>query len=608
MWHLNARQKHNKDRTRKLDGICSAFHHNAAPEQQGDPCQLPIAVTMPTSGVCGLHGAALRTELKAMLTIAVPSAITSALRTAQALTDQAVLGHLTYRGESTPIYLDAAALALLWMQLTINIATRGMCSAINVLSSQASGASNPRLGGVWLHTGAFLFAPPLGLLVIGLWLLTGPVVGLFAANQTVGEELGSGGFDGPGDPIELAARYAHLSCVYVLPTLWMESLNQWLIAQRVIRLQLVVYACAFALNLVLNVLLVHGSSSLGIPGLGFVGSPLATTLTRVLQLLALLSLSWSRLPPLRHVRDACRRSRVCTFAAQAGPRTLATAFEEFALQIMGALAGRLGAVTMATHNAMLMAFFWLTAPMYGVGSATQQRMGYYLGAGQPRNARLVAGLCFIAQVGLSWCVAATLMLTRNEIGKLFSSSSAIIEMTARIAPLVAAAYCLVGVFYSSMAVLHGSGRPLPVALAFLIGSFAIAPALGYSLTFTSIRCCDFGEGVLPLYGIWFGLIGGYFVTTIISGVAVLRSNWEAISKKAQERAEVRGVVAGTATCGATASGDAVPKPQAEATHTANGVAPSADDVLGLHRDSMRAPLIAHDELENVRSHEPASVD
>ena len=159
-----------------------------------------------------------------------------------------------------------------------------------------------------------------------------------------------------------------------------------------------------------------------------------------------------------------------------------------------------------------------------------------------------------------------------------------------------------------MAVLHGSGRPVPVALAFLIGSFAIAPALGYSLTFTSIRCCDFGEGVLPLYGIWFGLIGGYSVTTIISGVAVLRSNWEAISKKAQERAEVRGVVGGAVTDGATASGDAVPKPPAEATHTASGVAPSAGDMQGLHREAMRAPLIAHDALENVRSHEPMSVD
>ncbi len=157
-----------------------------------------------------------------------------------------------------------------------------------------------------------------------------------------------------------------------------------------------------------------------------------------------------------------------------------------------------------------------------MGSATQQRMGHYLGAGQPRAARSVAGLCFLVDMGLSWTVAAVLMLTRNEvrgrhrrhrrrcaaamvpppaacvlacmlerpwgghvlalaslaqigrlfsfplfsshlssshplaqIGRLFSSSRAIIVMTARITPLVAAAYCLVGIFYSSMAVLHG---------------------------------------------------------------------------------------------------------------------------------------------------------
>ena len=38
-------------------------------------------------------------------------------------------------------------------------------------------------------------------------------------------------------------------------------------------------------------------------------------------------------------------------------------------------------------------------------------------------------------------------------------------MVAAIAPLVGGAYCLVGLFYSTMATLGGQGRPLPYKVA-----------------------------------------------------------------------------------------------------------------------------------------------
>ena len=47
-----------------------------------------------------------------------------------------------------------------------------------------------------------------------------------------------------------------------------------------------------------------------------------------------------------------------------------------------------------------------------------------------------------------------------------------------------------------------------------------------------------GCGSVLLYGLWFGLIAGYTVTTLFSGVAVCRSNWPLIAKQAQERSEV----------------------------------------------------------------------
>ena len=53
------------------------------------------------------------------------------------LTDQAVLGHLDCHGKPSAVFLDAAALALLWMNLTLAIACRGLSGPVNVVSPQA---------------------------------------------------------------------------------------------------------------------------------------------------------------------------------------------------------------------------------------------------------------------------------------------------------------------------------------------------------------------------------------------------------------------------------------------------------------------------------------
>jgi len=229
-----------------------------------------------------------------------------------------------------------------------------------------------------------------------------------------------------------------------------------------------------------------------------------------------------------------------------------------------------------------------------VGTAAQQRMGHYLGAGRPQAARRVAGLCFLIDMGLCLTMASVMMLTREEIGRIFSSSAAIIYMAAKLTPLVAAAYCLVGIFYSSMAVLNGQGRPVPVMIAFLIGAFAISPSLGYALTFTAIDCCDFGDGVLPLYGLWFGLIGGYAVTTLISGAAVLRSDWAYLAKRAQERSEA------APNSNAPRAGPA--EDEACVNTTVSPVPAQAAAVVTVVGDGMSAPLVLHD-AEATRSQE-----
>lgn len=87
------------------------------------------------------------------------------------VTDMAMLGHL---GTD---YLAASSLASVWMTIT-NTLLWPFADVVRMLTSQALGAKNPALAGVWLQAGWFwlsLVCIPVG----ALWLLTDVMLHLF---------------------------------------------------------------------------------------------------------------------------------------------------------------------------------------------------------------------------------------------------------------------------------------------------------------------------------------------------------------------------------------------------------------------------------------------
>ena len=158
-----------------------------------------------------------RAELCALVAIAAPNALTAAARSGLDLSNTAVLGRLrTADGKTTALYLDAASLAALWVNLTIASLGRGCGGATAVLTSQAFGAGNMRLVGTWLLTG-LLFFTAAAVVLIGLWGVSPFLLGAAVHDH---------------DAAALAGRYAQLSMPSALPAMWMWALAAWLIAQR----------------------------------------------------------------------------------------------------------------------------------------------------------------------------------------------------------------------------------------------------------------------------------------------------------------------------------------------------------------------------------------
>lgn len=83
-------------------------------------------------------------------------------------------------------------------------------------------------------------------------------------------------------------------------------------------------------------------------------------------------------------------------------------------------------------------------------------------------------------------------------------------------------------FYVSFGTLEGQGRPGVAAIAFVVGCWLVCLPMAYVLAFT------FNLG---LYGIWYAMVAGYVIVTLVAVIAVLRGSWELAMAAALKRSQ-----------------------------------------------------------------------
>ena len=175
----------------------------------------------------------------------------------------------------------------------------GFSNATGTLSAQSMGAGNHKLAGLWLQSGLLLITITVVPIGISWWYL--------------GDILRSAGF--VDDHLcDLANEFSRWMCIKLLPDAAVGCVHQWLIAQEIVKPITIINLLALLSNAGFNVLLVFGISvgSLQWKGLGFIGSPIATSLTCILKLL--MTLAWMRCQEWRtwhgwDLRDACAEGR-----------------------------------------------------------------------------------------------------------------------------------------------------------------------------------------------------------------------------------------------------------------------------------------------------------
>lgn len=456
--------------------------------------------------------------------LAWPVGLGILMRNVYQLVDLAFLGHLGTQ------YLAAAGIANMFIVITSAWMWKSFGAALNTLCAQARGAGAPYLQGTYLS---------LSTLVTVVACL--PIA---VAWQYTADVMTALGFDAQASA--LAGRFATWFTIGLLPTQLFQNFASYLQNIGVVYAVLVINIVMVGLNAALNYLLIYGWDGFG--GLGFIGSPIATSVTAWASCLALAAyvLRTRALVGNWRACDGEVRSpvRLRTFLAQAAPAALGNLLEDLQLQVMVYYASQLSTAAIATHNGFLYFFFVITSFMYGSVKATTIRIGYYLGARNVRMAKRVAVLHLVVTTAAAIVIAGCVLGADQWLGRIFSSDPAVWALAGVIAVPVGLGYLALSLFFTAMAVLSGQGRPGIVAVAFIVGAWGVAVPLGYGMTYVWHR---------GLLGIWQALVAGYATITVIATLPVLTSNWAALAEAAAARS--RPLTTGSLNAGGGGGGD-----------------------------------------------------
>lgn len=303
--------------------------------------------------------------------------------------------------------------------------------------------------------------------------------------------------------------------IWCTPSLFFYFVLQryWQARHRVLPFTVIILA-ANVLNLM--ACFAFGLGHFGFPRLGVKGIAMATVISRYAMLAAAVGFTWWQLrpPSLRLHRLDWGVQRA--FLRLGLPAASHTALEIGAFTIATFVVGALGAVPLAAHHvSLMMAAFTFMFP-YGFGSAAAVRVGMFVGAGQPKRARVAGWLCIGVSVAVMTLFAVGYLAVPRFLLGCFTSDPAVIELGVKILMLVALFQIADGTQVSATGALRGLGNTRAAMTANLIGHYPIGLALGLVL------CFWLNRGAL---GIWTGLAAG-----LISVAVMLLRAWMGMTR------------------------------------------------------------------------------
>ncbi|KAG8982351.1 hypothetical protein FRB93_008158 [Tulasnella sp. JGI-2019a] len=289
------------------------------------------------------------------------------------------------------------------------------------------------------------------------------------------------------------------------------------------------------LNAALNYILVWGPGPFSSIRLGFIGAPIATSITLNLMSLFyayhLLSRSppepWFKLNGSEQVKEVFKWDALAALIRLGVAGVGQTASQgrklmHFILRPRDAVAASLlGPVTLASQSVVLVSSSTSYQLSLAISSGAAVRIGNLLGSGHAVQAEVASHVSFVL-IGLVSCFgSAIFLLFCHKWAYMFNDDPEVVALVARVLPLVALFQILDGMDNMIGTILRVTGRQFTGALLNLTGYYVLGIPLGLILTFYSTQWS------LGLLGLWIGLSFSLLFIALLGTWYCLQTDWSA---------------------------------------------------------------------------------
>lgn len=439
----------------------------------------------------------IRTELRALLALAVPIIIAQLAHTAMGFVDTVMAGRVSPR--------DLAAVALgnsLWVPVFLLMT--GVLLATTPKVAQRFGAGKHSENGPLVRQALWL-ALGVGLLcAVALWNAEPVLHWMQVDDELIEPAMGYLRAVACGFPA--VALYHVLRC-------FSDGLGHT-------RPTMVLGLLGLLLNIPLNYIFIYGK--LGLPAMGGVGCGWATALVMVAMLLGMLV--WVTWAPYYQSSGLLRRfdwpqSRVIRRLLSVGLPIGVSIFAEASIfSVIALLIGGLGATVVAGHQIALNFSSMVFMIPYSLGMAATVRVGQALGRREPREARFAAGVAMATALAYACLSASGMLWLRTDIAEIYTPDLAVIGVAGSLLIYSAFFQFSDAIQVTAAGALRGYQDTRVTMLITLLAYWGIGLPVGYSLGLSDWL----GEPSGPK-GLWQGLVVGLSCAALLLGIRLARS-------------------------------------------------------------------------------------
>ncbi|KAL1363490.1 hypothetical protein HN51_011701 [Arachis hypogaea] len=439
-------------------------------------------------------------ELKSLLLLAFPIALTALIFYSRSIVSMLFLGHL---GD---LQLAAGSLAIALANITGYSVLSGLALGMEPLCSQAFGANRPKLLSLTLHR-CIIFLLLSSLPISFLWLNISAILRSLHQHP---------------DIATLARTYLLFSLPDLVTNSFLHPIRIYLRAQGITHPLTQASLAGTLLHLPFNYILV---TRLRFGVAGVAAASAASNLSILLSLVGRVWLSglhrptWS--PPTRDCLAGWK-----PLLRLAAPSCLSVCLEWWWYEIMIVLCGLLmdPTATVASMGVLIQTTSFIYVFPSSLGFAVSTRVGNELGANRPFRAKLsaVVSVFLSAMMGFSAMVFATAM--RHMWGRMFTTDKDILRLTSAALPILG--LCEIGNCPQTVGcgVVRGTARPSMAAnvnlSAFYLVGMPVAVGLGFWL---DVGFC----------GLWLGLLSAQVCCAGLMLYVIGTTEWEYEAQRAQ---------------------------------------------------------------------------